>query len=101
MAEPLAFACALNPDDLDARCEELLPGLVASALDREEIDGGYRYRFGAESLTAVFHAIDEERQCCPFFRFEVVIEAEAAGVILSVTGPEGVREFIDGLTSVR
>ncbi len=100
MAEPLAIACALGPVDLAVRCDELLPGVVASALGREDIEGGYRYKFAADSLPSIFHAIEEERHCCPFVRFEIVIEPGGGAVALSVTGPDGIRDFIDGLATL-
>ena len=102
MEQPLSFvpfACALDPEDLSARCDELLPGLVARALAREDVESGYRYQFApdAEMLTSIARVIDEERLCCPFFRFELAVEPERGPIVLTVTGPEGVREFIDGL----
>ena len=38
--------------------------------------------------------IEFERQCCPFFEFEVVRIQQDETLWLHITGPEGVKEFI-------
>ena len=38
--------------------------------------------------------VELERQCCPFFGFEVRWEGKNGPVWLRLTGPEGVKEFI-------
>jgi hypothetical protein len=41
--------------------------------------------------------VDIERQCCRFLRFQLTIEPGADSIVLEVTGPEGTREFLDGM----
>jgi len=38
--------------------------------------------------------IELERQCCPFFEFEVLRTRQDETVWLRLKGPEGVKEFI-------
>jgi hypothetical protein len=35
-----------------------------------------------------------ERQCCPFFRFQILWEPQNGPVWLCLTGPKGVKDFI-------
>jgi amino-acid N-acetyltransferase len=95
----LPIVCTLQPGELNARAMELLPGLVSRARALTEMDGGYRLEFSATSdvLRAITDAIDAERQCCRFLRFELVVEPDARGIVLEVTGPEGTKDFLDGL----
>ena len=99
MAEPIA--CTLRPEDLNTRRAELLPGLVARATAREPLPSGYRFTFAAESdtLAQIVRAIDAERQCCRFLEFQLTVAPSGGPFTLDVTGPEGAREFLDGLTS--
>ncbi|HEX4601139.1 MAG TPA: hypothetical protein VH116_07090 [Gemmatimonadales bacterium] len=90
------IACTLDPADFAWRRDTLLPGLIARAAAAEALSDGARWRFTPESglLTAVATAIDAERRCCPFLRFQVVAEAEGGPVWLTVTGPPGTRAFL-------
>lgn len=95
----LPIVCTLQTGELNARAMELLPGLVSRARALTDIDGGYRLEFPATSdvLRAITDAIDAERQCCRFLRFHLVVEPDDQGIALEVTGPEGTKEFLDGL----
>jgi hypothetical protein len=99
MAEPIA--CTLRPGDLNARRAGLLPGLVARATAREPLPAGYRFTFAADSatLSAIASVIDAERQCCRFLEFRLIVAPAGGPFILDVSGPDGTREFLDGLTS--
>lgn len=96
----LPIACTLDPGELARRGDGLLPGLVARADSRETLPDGMRWRFApsSEILAALFGAIDMERRCCRFLRFELVVEAGEGPVWLDVTGPAGTREFLESLT---
>jgi hypothetical protein len=45
----------------------------------------------------IAHAIDAERRCCRFLRFDLTVEPDAGPVVLDLTGPPGTREFIAAL----
>lgn len=94
-----ALACTLGPDEMRARRDELLPGLVEEAVTTESLDGGVRWRFdgGRTSVTRIASVIERERSCCGFLRFRVEVEPGRGAIILEVTGPEGTREMLDGL----
>jgi hypothetical protein len=48
-------------------------------------------------LSTISTAIDAERRCCPFLRFEVTTEADDGQVRLDVTGPPGTTAFLRSL----
>jgi hypothetical protein len=95
----LPIACELTPAELQARRQGLLPGLIASAQERDVVTNGFRWRFAASSelLASLLQTIDLERQCCRFLRFGLTIEADAGPVWLEVTGPPGTAEFLKTL----
>jgi len=72
----LPVACTLSPADLARRRDSLLPGLVARAERVEPLPEGARWRFAPspEFFVAVAKVIDAERRCCPFLRFDLVVE---------------------------
>ena len=94
------IACTLSPDDLRTRRGTMLPGLMRLVRRAEPLESGYRYHFDAagDVLAAITQAIDAERQCCRFFRFQVTVEQDGGPISLDVTGPPGTREFLAELT---
>ena len=94
------IACTLSPDDLRTRRGTLLPGLMRLVRRAEPLESGCRYHFDAagDVLAAITRAIDAERQCCRFFRFQVTVEQDGGPIVLDVTGPPGTREFLADLT---
>ena len=98
-AEPLAaIACALDRLDVDSRRREgeLLDWFRESVRDGEWAGTEYRFTFAsdADSLARIGELLGYERLCCPFLRFRLEVDREASAV-LSMSGPQGVREFID------
>jgi hypothetical protein len=96
----LPIACELTVDEIAARRQGLLPGLVAQAQERVDLPNGFRWRFapGSELLAAAAQMIDLERQCCRFLSFVLTVEPDAGPIWLEVTGPAGTVEFLDTLT---
>jgi hypothetical protein len=92
----LPIACTLAPGDLAARRNELLPGLAALALERVDRPDGFAWRFEPRTdvLQAITAAINGERQCCAFLRFELTVEPAGGPVWLAVTGPAGTKEAL-------
>lgn len=95
----LPVACALNPAELTWRRDTLLPGIVARAESVEPLPEGARWRFApsSEFFVAVAAVIDAERRCCPFLRFDLVVEPGGGPVWLDVTGPPGTAAFLAAL----
>jgi hypothetical protein len=97
----LPIACTLQPRELAARAAALLPGVARLAISRIPIEGGYRFEFApsSETLSAIVGAIDADRQCCRFLRFQLTIDPDQGPVRLDVTGPAGTREFLGELVN--
>ena len=98
MAGDEPIACTLQPSELAARREALLPGLVAGASRRDDIADGYRFHFAAAPgvLSEIAAVIEAERDCCRFFRFQLSVES-SRDFLLEISGPPGTRTFLDGL----
>jgi hypothetical protein len=95
----LPIACTLGPAALKARRDDLLGTLIRRAEERIDLPNGYCIRLKAEDgiLARIAQVVDIERQCCRFLRFQLTIEPGADSIVLEVTGPEGTREFLDGM----
>lgn len=95
----LPIACTLGPAALKARREGQLADLWRRAADHEQNAEGLRLRFAADSevLTTIARAVDAERQCCRFLRFQVTVEPDGGPVWLDLTGPPGTGEFLSAL----
>jgi hypothetical protein len=91
--------CTLQPGEINARAAQLLPGLAALATSQHRIEEGYRFEFRAsgEVLGAIATAIDAERRCCRFLRFQLTVEPENGPIRLDITGPVGTAAFLSSL----
>jgi hypothetical protein len=95
----LPVVCELTPDAVKARRAGLLPGLVARADGREETQDGCRLTFApsGEILRAIADTVDAERQCCRWLRFELMVPPDGGPIVLTLSGPDGAREFLAAL----
>ena len=96
------IACKLDAADLGQR-RQVLGKLTAKASSHRELDHGYSFRFARDSvrLAELAEAIEPERRCCSFFRFVVTVEPEDGPITLDLTGPEGTKEFLQGLLPIK
>ncbi len=92
----LPVACTLSTAEMSERRRLVLAPLRAAVEEVKVLDEGLALRFAAERATLVGLAemIELERRCCPFLRFELVVEAGGGPVWLSLTGPPGTRDFL-------
>jgi hypothetical protein len=98
----LPIVCTLQPGELNARANQLLPGVVAAATARQTIENGFRFEFrpDGELLASIVRMIEAERHCCRFLRFVITVEPDGGPVALELSGPAGTREFIAGLLNL-
>jgi hypothetical protein len=68
--------------------------LNQDATERTDLVDGYGFRFGTDTLLELTQFIDNERKCCPFMAFELVIAPEAGPIWLRMTGPNGTRAVL-------
>ncbi len=89
-------ACTLQGRDFAERKDAITRDLFAHVERIEELPDGFAYRFpSAEPWAAnVLDFIAVERQCCPFFAFEVVFESNDGPLWLRLRGSAEVKAFI-------
>jgi hypothetical protein len=64
------------------------------AEERSDLGNGYAFRFSPDALEALARFVANERKCCPFMSFELLLAAESGSLWLRMTGPEGTREVL-------
>ena len=90
------FACdmaALSPAERSAHAE-VMKRVFGSVRAVENLPEGYAFSVPVSELVAVSEFVPLERRCCPFFGFSLEIAPEGDVFELRITGPEGVRPFI-------
>ena len=89
-------ACKLTTPELRKRKEEVIAVLKSKVLEKVELKDGYRYTFeGSDAMMdSLVEFIKTERQCCNFFTFNLTVSDDESSLWLSLTGPDGAKEFI-------
>jgi hypothetical protein len=87
-------ACKLTTPELRKRKATIIAELKMVVVSRKELANGYGYEFKGtdEILDKLNTFIKTERMCCDFFTFQLTVEENKA--LLSITGPEGAKEFL-------
>jgi hypothetical protein len=98
MNESRSFSCnvrALSPSER-ARHSENTARLRSARVETRELQNGLRFRIATQGmdLAALGDWVALERRCCPFFGFAIEVEPDDGAVWLSLTGDEGVKDFI-------
>lgn len=96
--EQSVIACNLEAIDSATRDEHVITAeqMLASIVESKENPDGYAFRFPNETpmLTHVVKWIANERLCCPFFTFKVIVNEE---FWLELSGSQDVKEFIHAM----
>ncbi len=92
----LPIACGLGGREQRERREKLSRELFSDCVKTDELDDGYEFYFpgGAEWAGKLVAFVVSERECCPFFSFEMIFEPADGPILLRVRGPEGSKEFV-------
>lgn len=95
------LACDLSAvEDVDGhrRIGESLFGRVEMI---DELDDGYAYRLPGtdEVLEEAVAFVRNERLCCPFFTFEIVLEPDHGPVWLRLRGSEEIKGYIETMVN--
>jgi hypothetical protein len=90
------IACLLSEREQAQRAEEAHQNLFPGMLAIEELADGYGYKFPADDewTAKVMAVVAAERQCCPFFTFEVAFEPHGRGLWLRFRGSEKIKTFV-------
>jgi hypothetical protein len=77
----------------------MLAGLAERATSHRETAEGHVFTFdpSSETLTLLTAVVDAERQCCRWLRFAVVVEPDGGPITLTLSGPDGARQFLSAL----
>lgn len=90
------IACRLPGEEQDRQWEDVASEVFAAVEETRELDDGYGFRFPSDGewVQTLTEYVLYERGCCPFFRFEIVLEADGGPVWLHLRGGEGARQFV-------
>ena len=93
----LPVACSLTGPELQERRNSVLQKVRGAMSEIKETSGGYAYRFPSDEgwVSELARLIELERQCCPFLRFQVTVEAGGGPIWLELSGPEGTKAFLE------
>lgn len=66
-------------------------------IEKKELPNGYAYKFDASDATLenLNGFISDEKQCCDFLELKVNVSADKKESWLEISGPEGVKDFIN------
>jgi hypothetical protein len=98
LTSDLPVACTLSAAELRERGADVVAPLFARAQRLQETPDGYCFAFPAEAggVRDLLEFILSERDCCPFFTFELAFPSPHESVWLTLRGGEGVKEFVAG-----
>ena len=98
MATEVAFACdmsAMTPQERQAH-SRVIREVFGAVTNIRELSNGYAFDVPAASelLAQAGEFVSLERLCCPFFDFSLDLPRAASSFGMHVTGPAGVKSFI-------
>ena len=90
------IACKLVDAAFIARKEAIRTTLLAHVQEVKELEDGYAFGFGEGSIAGaqLLEFIDAERECCPFFTFELIFEPHNGPRWLRLRGSAEIKIFI-------
>lgn len=88
--------CALSGGALLSRVEGVIADFSRGLDQVVELSDGYALRFPGSAgwIAKLVEFVVHERDCCPFFAFELAIEANGGPVWLRLRGV-GVKQFLE------
>ena len=91
------IACRLIGAELAARKAAISAELLDHADAIEELPDGFALHFknGDPWAERALEFVRLERQCCPFIRFEIMIEPDDGPVVLLMRGNDQVKHFMN------
>ena len=91
------IVCRLPEPELREREQVLQQEVFSGVEEIRELSDGYSLRYPGEVrwLDTLTEFIRLERDCCPFFHFELHAEPERGPLWLQLRGREGVKEFVE------
>jgi hypothetical protein len=94
---PAPFACNMRVFQPEERKHhiQLTHSLMSAVVALHDLPQGYAFQVDPEriSLLELAEWTTRERKCCPFFDFQLALDG-AGQLTLSITGREGVKQFV-------
>ena len=93
--DEIPIVCVLKaiPSEQQARYQELCVHISTTTSAVQELGDGYAFIFDQpEMIIELAEFISLERLCCPFLRFQLIVDHQS--IQLHLTGREGVKEFL-------
>lgn len=96
LKERAKLTCKLTTPELQQRKRTVIAGLKDLVTERKEESNAVRYKFECtdKNIDLVSSFIKTERLCCDFFEFSLIVESDSEFMWLTLSGPDGVTEFI-------
>ncbi|MFN0293526.1 hypothetical protein [Pedobacter helvus] len=90
------LSCKLTSPEMQQRKATVIASLKKQIIEKKELSNGYSYKFkGTDSIVdELADFVKTERLCCDFFDFELKVAGNASSAWLTITGPNGVKDFI-------
>jgi hypothetical protein len=96
--ETSGFYCNLKALSTKERARHVLLTLEIerARVETIELANGFAFRFrdGTVSLTDLAEWVSAERECCPFFDFEIELQGNNGPLWLKLRGKDGVKAFM-------
>jgi hypothetical protein len=93
---PLACDMTAIPPERRAAHQALAERLFgAAAVERRDLPDGYAWRFAGDLYPDVAAFIADERRCCPFFTFTLIVARDGGPLWLHLTGDGEIKPFIE------
>jgi hypothetical protein len=92
----LPIACNLSGAELEARKEDITENVFSMYEQVDELPDGYAFKFPGDDEWAgrLLKFVLEERQCCPFFTFDLTFEPQLAAIWLHLRGSNDIKAFV-------
>ncbi|HLG98809.1 MAG TPA: hypothetical protein VKX49_21030 [Bryobacteraceae bacterium] len=99
ISQDAPFACNLKVFQPEERKQhaKLTHEVMAAIANHRELPSGYAFQIDSNrvSLLELAEWVQQEKRCCPFFDFQIALEgAGEGGLTLTLTGKDGVKQFI-------
>lgn len=93
------YACLLTGPELEQRKKEIQEELVQHMTGVKELPNGFMLSFSDKDQmeAKVIDFVMFERDCCPFFTFDVHMDPYHGGIELSITGNRLLKMFTRGM----
>lgn len=90
------LACRLPDEEQERQWEDVASEVFDAVRETRELEDGYGFRFPSsdEWIRSLTEYVLYERGCCPFLRFELVLEAGGGAAWLLLRGGEDRKRFL-------